>query len=101
MRRRAANAGFTAAEMLVATMIGAVVVGSAAMALGTLTRGQRQLTNAVTIKLTSGAQNNFYGVDSNTIVVSTTDNGTAQSRRDQCSGGADPRGRISQDFRRT
>src|SRR3954463_9486937 len=69
MRGRRSRAGFTAAEMLVATMIGAVVVGTAALAFGALSRGQRQFTTVATVNLPTGAQNNFYAVDSDTITT--------------------------------
>ncbi len=62
-----APAGFTAAEMLVATMIAAVLIGAASMAYSTVARGQRQFTSTATVRLPSGAQNNFYAVNSSNI----------------------------------
>src|SRR5262245_35596799 len=56
------TAGFTAAEMLVATAIAAVIVGAAAAAFSTITRWQRQYTEVANVRLPSGALNNFYGV---------------------------------------
>ena len=56
--------------MLVATMIAAVVIGAAAMAYATFTRGQRQLTQVATVRLpNSNIQNNFYGVNSVSITT--------------------------------
>src|SRR5437868_4568910 len=69
MTLRRARGGFTAAEMLVATMIGAVVVGTAALGFGALSRSQRQFTAVATVNLPTGAQNNFYGVSSDTITT--------------------------------
>lgn len=70
MNKRRLQAGFTAAEMLVATMIAAVVIGGAAMAYATFTRGQRQLTQIATVRLpNANIQNNFYGVNSVSITT--------------------------------
>jgi hypothetical protein len=47
--------------LIVATAIAGVVVGSAALAYGTLTRNQRQFTNVATIRLPSSSmRSNFY-----------------------------------------
>lgn len=67
MRRSSSNAGFTAAEMLVATAIAAVVIGAASLAYSTVARGQRQFTSVATVRIPTGAQNNFYGVNSTSI----------------------------------
>jgi hypothetical protein len=69
MRRRPFQGGFTSAELLVAGMIAAVVIGTAAMAFGTLSRGQRQFTTMATVNLPTGASNNFYGIDSTSITA--------------------------------
>ncbi len=69
MRRLPHNGGFTAAEMLVATMIGSLVVGAAALAFSTLTSGQRQFAAAAKVQLPAGAQKNFYAIDSDTITT--------------------------------
>jgi hypothetical protein len=46
----------------VATAIGAVIFGAAALTFSTVTRGQRQLTQTANVSLPSGALSNFYGV---------------------------------------
>lgn len=53
-------AGFTAAEMLVATMIGAVVIGAAAMAYATFVRAQQRFSDVATVRLPTNAKSNFY-----------------------------------------
>jgi hypothetical protein len=87
MKRTRFQRGFTSAELLVASMIGAVVVGSAALAFGTLSMGQRQFTALATITLPSGAQNNFYGINNNTITTHVAPNygvlAQAESMREQ------------------
>lgn len=66
------RAGFTAAEMVVATAIVAVVIGSAALAYGTLTRNQRQFTSVTTIRLPSSSmRSNFYPGQSSSTSVTT------------------------------
>lgn len=52
--------GFTAAEMLVATSIVAMVIGAAALAFHTMARGQRQNTESVYVQLPSGTVGNFF-----------------------------------------
>ena len=52
--------GFTAAEMLVATSIVAMVVGAAALAYHTMARGQRQNTESVYVQLPTGTVGNFF-----------------------------------------
>ena len=59
MRSRRSTSGFTAAEMLVATAIAAVVVGAAALAFGTVTRGQRQFTQTANVRLPSRRADQF------------------------------------------
>jgi hypothetical protein len=59
--RRSWIAGFTAAELLVATAIGAVILGAAALTYSTVTRGQRQFTQTASVSLPDGALSNFYG----------------------------------------
>lgn len=55
------RAGFTVTELVVATAIAGVVVGSAALAYSTLTRNQRQFTNLATVRLPSSSmRSNFY-----------------------------------------
>jgi hypothetical protein len=62
MRSRRFTSGFTAAEMLVATAIAAVIFGAAALAFSTVTRGQRQFTQTANVRLPTGALSNFYNV---------------------------------------
>jgi hypothetical protein len=69
MKLRPFQGGFTAAEMLVATMIASVVIGTAALAFGTLSRGQRQYASMATVNLPSGAVNNFYGINSTSVTT--------------------------------
>lgn len=71
---RKANAGFTAAEMLVATALAAVVMGAATLAYSTLTRGQRQITQMAAVRLPSGALANFYPGTSGITGTTTTTN---------------------------
>jgi hypothetical protein len=80
MKRRPFRAGFTSAEIMVALMLSAVVIGAAAMAFATIGRGQRQYTATATVNLPSGAQNNFYSVDSNTITTYVAPNMGSVSR---------------------
>ncbi|MEZ0276406.1 MAG: prepilin-type N-terminal cleavage/methylation domain-containing protein [Roseimicrobium sp.] len=66
------RAGFTAAEMVVAVAIAGVVVGSAALAYGTLTRNQRQFTSVATIRLPSSSMRpNFYPGQSSSSSITT------------------------------
>lgn len=67
--RRRLRAGFTAAELLVATAIAAMVIGAAAMAYGTLARNQRNFTEVATVKLPTNAKTNFYPDQSGTTVI--------------------------------
>lgn len=60
MSRRFQAAGFTAAEMLVASAIAGVVVGTAALTILAVTLGQRQYTQIATFTLPNGALTNFY-----------------------------------------
>jgi hypothetical protein len=69
MTVRRTTSGFTAAEMLVATAIAAVVVGAAALAFGTLTRGQRQFTQTANVRLPAGALTNFYNVSGTNVAT--------------------------------
>ncbi|MFZ4763525.1 MAG: prepilin-type N-terminal cleavage/methylation domain-containing protein [Roseimicrobium sp.] len=69
MRHTRRQAGFTAAEMLVATAMAAVLVGAAALAYSTIVRGQRQLTQVATVRLPAGAQLNYYGINSTNITT--------------------------------
>jgi Tfp pilus assembly protein PilE len=69
VNRRRASPGFTAAELLVTTAIAAVVIGAAVMAYSTVMRGQRQYSSGATILIPSGAQDNFYGVNSTSITT--------------------------------
>lgn len=61
------NAGFSAAEMLVATTLGAIVIGAAALAYSTLMSGQRQYTQVSTVRLPSGALTNFYSLSGTNV----------------------------------
>lgn len=74
MTHRRFISGFTAAEMLVATAIAAAVIGAATLAYSTVMRGQRQLTGIATVRLPSGAQNNFYAINSTNITSYTAPN---------------------------
>lgn len=60
MTRRFMTAGFTAAEMLVASAIAGVVAGTAALTLHTVTLAQRQYNQIATFTLPNGALANFY-----------------------------------------
>ncbi len=52
--------GFTAAEMLVASAIAGVVIGVAALVIYAVNLGTKQYSNVVSVKLPTGALNNFY-----------------------------------------
>ncbi len=67
MKRPSHNAGFTSAEMLVATALAGIVIGAAALAYHTLLIGQRSFTETVQVTIPAAAQNNFYGVNSANI----------------------------------
>lgn len=67
MTRRGLNAGFTAAEMLVATAIGAMIIGAATLAYATLMGGQRQFTQVSTVRLPTGALTNFYSISGTNV----------------------------------
>jgi hypothetical protein len=67
MKRPSHNAGFTSAEMLVATALAGIVIGAAALAYHTLLMGQRSFTETVQVNIPAAAQNNFYGVNSSSI----------------------------------
>lgn len=68
--RSRTTAGFTAAEMLVASAIAGMVIGAAAIAYGTLARNQRKLTDVITVRLPSSTmKNNFFGQSASTSVT--------------------------------
>lgn len=67
MKRHQRNAGFSAAEMLVATMVGAVVIGAAALAYSTFVRAQQRFSDVATVRLPSNARSNFYGLSGTDI----------------------------------
>ncbi|HSJ04652.1 MAG: type II secretion system protein J [Verrucomicrobium sp.] len=69
MRLRNLNCGFTAAEMLVATMVGAVVIGAAALAYATFVNAQQRFSDVATVRLTSTAKSNFYGISGSDITT--------------------------------
>lgn len=59
--------GFTSAEMLVAMALGAVIIGAAAVAYGTISRNQSRAGNAAVITLDTAKLSNFYGLNQATI----------------------------------
>lgn len=69
MKRSSNRAGFTSAEMLVATALAGVVIGAAALAYHTLLRGQRSFTQSAQVSISATAQNNFYGINSSSITT--------------------------------
>ena len=71
MRRGRTTSGFTAAEMLVATAIAAVVAGAAALTMYGVTISQRQYAQVTTVTLPAGALANFYPGWSGTTVNGT------------------------------
>ncbi len=60
MKRRFMAAGFTAAEMLVASAIAGIVAGTAALTIYTVTLAQRQYSQIASFTLPNGALANFY-----------------------------------------
>ena len=68
MKRFRQAGGFTAAEMLIASSIAAVVVGMAALTVYGISLGQRRFTEVTTVTLPNGALSNFYsGQTGNTV----------------------------------
>lgn len=63
------NRGFTAAEMLVATMVAAVVTGMAALVIYAVSNAQHQYDSIATVTLPSGALNNFYVTSGNDVTT--------------------------------
>jgi hypothetical protein len=74
------TAGFSAAEMLVASVIAAMVLGAAAVAYVTLARGQRQYATTATVRLPSNAKSNFYAQSGNDITTFVAPNFGSLSR---------------------
>ena len=68
MTRRFMAAGFTAAEMLVASAVAGIVAGTAALTIYTVTLAQRQYNQIATFTLPNGALANFYPGQSGTSV---------------------------------
>ena len=69
MKRTSHRAGFTSAEMLVATALAGMVIGAAALAYHTLLRGQRSFTETARVTIPAAAQSNFYGVNASAITT--------------------------------
>ncbi len=73
MKKTRFNAGFTAAEMLMATAISAVVVGIAALTAYAVSTAPRQYAQVVAVTLPNGAISNFYpgqtGTSIGTVVM--------------------------------
>lgn len=67
MNRLRHRAGFTAAEMLVATAIAGVVVGSAALVCSAVARAHRTYANVTTVTLPNNALANFYAQTGTTV----------------------------------
>ena len=59
--------GFTAAEMLVATMVAALVTGMAAVVCYAVTSAQHQYDSVATVNLPTGALTNFYNTSGTTV----------------------------------
>lgn len=60
-------AGFSAAELLVAMAIGAVIIGAAAVAYGTVARSQPRVGSSAVVTLDSTRLQNFYNLNQATI----------------------------------
>jgi prepilin-type N-terminal cleavage/methylation domain-containing protein len=67
LRRHSQHRGFTTIELLLAMAIGALVIGAAAVAYGTLTRNMPKGGNAATITLDAARMTNYYGLNQTTI----------------------------------
>jgi hypothetical protein len=61
--------GFTAAEMLVASMVAAVMLGAAALAYSTFVRSQQRFSDVANVRLPTNAKSNFYGQSGTDIVT--------------------------------
>ena len=68
------EAGFTAAELLAATVVCAIFFTAAALVYQTVTANQRRLTSLVEVEIGAAANNNYYGVAEDFIVVYSTPN---------------------------
>jgi hypothetical protein len=69
MKRGSFSRAFTAAEMLVATALGSMIVGAAALGYHTLVLAQRSYTSVTTVRIGSAAMKPFYGSTSNSITT--------------------------------
>ncbi len=67
--RRRYTAGFTAAELLAATVVSAIFFSAAALVYQTITANQRRLTSLVEVEIGAAANQNFYGVAEDFVVV--------------------------------
>lgn len=66
--------GFTAAELLVALAIGAVIIGAAAVAYGTIARSQPRVGSSVNVTLDSARLNNYYNLNQATLQATVAPN---------------------------
>lgn len=67
-------AGFSAAELLVAMAIGAVIIGAAAVAYGTIARAQPRVSSSAVITLDSARLQNYYNLNQGTIQTAVAPN---------------------------
>jgi hypothetical protein len=68
------NRGFTAAEMLVATMLSAVAIGIGATVIYAVSNAQRQYDNIATVTVPTGALPNFYNSSGTSVSTFITPN---------------------------
>ena len=73
-------AGFTAAEMLVAMAVGALILGAAAVAYGTLARAHPRVGNTVVVTLDSARLQNYYNLNQSSIQATVAPNYGALAR---------------------
>jgi len=71
------NRGFTAAEMLVATMLSAVAIGMGALTIYAVSNAQRQYDNIATVTVPTGALTNFYNSSGTSVSTFITPNFSA------------------------
>lgn len=67
-------AGFSAAELLVAMAIGAVIIGAAAVAYGTIARSQPRVGSSAVVTLDSTRLRNYYNLNQGTIQATVAPN---------------------------
>lgn len=73
-RRFQQRGGFSTAELLVAMALGAMIIGAAAVAYGTIARGKPRAGNTAVITLDSAKLNNYYGLNQATIQAAVAPN---------------------------